>query len=197
MLFGHCDPGGRLPLTVPRHVGQLPVHYNHDVAKDHRSELAQRYVDMPYTPLYVFGEGLSFTSFDAADVSASAPEDSAVPEVAVTVANTGDRDGSAVVQVYVRDLIASRTPLGRQLAGFAKVSLRSGEERPLTVALDERSFSMLQDDGTWIIEPGEFDIMVGWSSADIVRTLRVKAETDDGGVRFVVAGDAEPEAHES
>ncbi|WP_368498145.1 glycoside hydrolase family 3 C-terminal domain-containing protein [Herbiconiux sp. A18JL235] len=184
ILFGSHEPMGRMSLSVPRHAGQLPVHYNHDAAKTFQSELAQRYVDMPYTPLYVFGEGLAYTEFSLEGLTLAAVGDDAFLAVSFTVTNTGSRAGHAVPQIYVRDLVSSSVPLSRELAGFASVLLAPGESRLLTVGLDERAFATLQPDGSWVVEPGEFIVMACWSSAETVVSLRVSAELSGEIVTF-------------
>lgn len=187
ILFGKAEPAGRLPITVPRHVGQLPVYYNHEVGKDFHSEIAQRYVDMPVSPLYEFGYGLSYTTF-AYGALAATPRIEPNPglDLSIAVSNTGNRPGVEVLQVYVRDRVASFTPKARELRGFTKLRLRPGESQVVEIPLQQHDFSMLSEDLQWVVEPGLFDVLVGSSSENIRCTAIIEADVVDGNLTFTV-----------
>ncbi len=171
VLFGDYNPAGRLTVTVPRSIGQIPVYYT---AK--RTGYQRDYVDESGKPLYPFGYGMSYTTFEYADLNVAAKkEDGKITVTAyLTIKNTGTRDGDEVVQLYVRDHVASHTMPDRVLKSFQRIHLKEGETRKVTFGLDEESFSVYQGDGKWAVEPGKFTIMAGASSQDI----RVKQEIE-------------------
>ena len=154
VLLGDANPSGRLPLSVPRDAGQLPVYYQQGRVND--------YADMSGSPLYPFGYGLGYTTFsyDSIAVSAGTPSASALVRVEVTVTNTGGCSGSEVVQLYLRDEVVSASVCDKRLVGFQKLNLAPGETAVAVFDLD--------------IEPGTFTIMAGPSSADLplVKTVR-------------------------
>jgi len=171
VLFGDTNPSGRLPVTVPRHAGQLPVVYNRPRSKTWWIEKGwgRPYVDLDPSPLYPFGHGLSYTTFEYANLRLSAPEIDADGRVDVTVdvRNTGARPGTETVQVYVRDVVSSvRTP-DLQLRGFRRVALGPGESRSVTMPLGGRELALVDVDLRRVVEPGAFEVLVGASSADI------------------------------
>lgn len=169
ILFGDVAPSGRLPVTIPRHVGQLPVYYNHLASKAHWVAKGYGYVDMPATPLWEFGFGLTYTSFEYADLridpSEIGPDDAA--RIRLDVTNTGERPGVETVQLYVRDVIASFAPRAKKLCGFERIALAPGETRTVELSVASGEMAMLDQALTWIVEPGEFEIEVGASSQDI------------------------------
>jgi beta-glucosidase len=168
VLFGAVSPSGRLPISLPRSVGQVPVYYAHKSGAG-RSQIYGDYVDCPKEPLYPFGHGLAYTRFGYANLRVSpqsaGPGD--VVEVAIDVTNEGDRAGDEVVQLYVRDMVASVTRPVKQLAGFARVPLAPGETRRVHFALDPSQLAFFDARMRFVIEPGEFRVMVGASSADV------------------------------
>jgi len=163
VLFGEYNPSGRLPITVPRHSGQLPVYYNHSKTK------GRRYVDMSATPLYEFGYGLSYTSFEYSNLQIRPEEINAGGEVEIIleVKNTGDCKGEEVVQLYIRDVISSVTTPARELRGFEKIVLEPGEKQTVAFKLIPEDLSLLDRDMHEIVEPGTFQVMIGSSSRDI------------------------------
>jgi len=173
VLFGDYDPAGRLPITVPRAVGQVPIYYNH--ANTGRPEnladhYTSRYLDVRSTPLYPFGHGRSYTTFtyralapSAASVRFAGPRDSL--GVSVEVTNTGARAGDEVVQLYVRDDAASVVRPVRELKGFRRVSLRPGETRVVRFALRAEDLAFYGLDMRRVVEPGTFTLWAGGSSA--------------------------------
>ena len=176
VLFGDHNPSGKLPVSFPRHVGQEPLYYN---AKNTGRPLNtgmvywSHYTDAPNTPLFPFGHGLSYTTFDYSEPRLSAAEMEADGglEVAVTVTNSGDRAGAEVVQLYIRDLVASATRPVKELKGFEKIELAPGESREVTFELTAEDLAFYTPRGAWEAEPGEFQVFVGTSSAE-VRTAR-------------------------
>ena len=167
-LFGEANPGGKLPITVPRHTGQIPIYYGHKPSGG-QSHWQVQYVDGSNEPLWPFGFGLSYATFEVADLalnrSEAGPED--VVEVSVGVRNAGARAGDEVVQLYARDVEASVTRPHEQLLGFKRVSLAPGESRRVVFALAIEQLAFIGVDGRPVVEPGRIEIMVGTSSADL------------------------------
>lgn len=164
VLFGDYNPAGRLTLTVPRSLGQIPVYYT---AK--RQSFQQNYVDESGKPLYPFGFGLSYTTFQYTDLNVSPVNENGKISVTVelNVTNSGSRDGDEVVQLYVRDHVASHTTPDRVLKSFQRIHIKAGETRKVNFHLTEESFSIYQGHNVWRVEPGAFTIMIGSSSQDI------------------------------
>ena len=159
VLFGDYNPAGRLPVSVPRNVGQIPVYYNKKNPRGHD------YVEMSADPLYPFGYGLSYTTFEYSGLTVSGT----VPNVEVTVQvkNTGSRDGDEVVQLYVIDPLASTVRPRKQLRAFDRVFVKAGETVPVTLKLGSDAFSLVNAAGETVIERGNFILEVGASSRDI------------------------------
>ena len=167
VLFGNYNPSGRLAITVPRHSGQLPVYYNY---KPSKAEWMQRgYVDMPATPLYPFGYGLSFTRFEYSRLRVEPAEIHPGGEARVTVdvKNIGDRAGVDTVQLYLHEKYAPVSTPVKQLRGFERVALQPGETKTVTFKLTPEDLQVLDIDMHWRVVPGDFEIMVGKSSAEI------------------------------
>ncbi len=164
VLFGDADPAGRLPITFPIAEGQLPLSYNHKP-----TGRGDDYLDLTGQPLFPFGFGLSYTRFDYSDLriepAAMAVGDTA--HVRVRVRNRGARAGNEVVQLYLRDRLASVARPVQELEGFAPVHLEPGEEREVAFALRPDQLRLLDREMRWVVEPGSFRVMVGSSSRDI------------------------------
>lgn len=182
-LTGAYNPGGKLPLSVARTSGQIPVYYNHPNGSAwHQGESIgfANYVDMPHTPRYFFGHGLSYTQFAYSDLDIKArkvnPEE--VIEMEVTVKNTGDVKGEEVVQLYVRDLYSSVTRPVKELAGFCRISLMPGEKKTIQFRMKASQLSFLDKKKQWKVEKGEYEVQVGSSSEDIRLRDTFKIETD-------------------
>jgi len=156
-IFGALNPSGKLPISFPRHSGQIPVYYN-SLPGWH----GDKYVDLPETPLFAFGEGLSYTTFAYSDLRVE-PE---MLRATVKLTNTGSRAGSETAQVYVRDLVSSVITPVKRLIAFQKVALAAGESRELVFQLKRDDFSLVRADETRVVEPGEFTLFVGGSSKD-------------------------------
>lgn len=177
-LFGKAVPGGHLPMSFPYNEGQIPV--AHDRLPTGRPpgegvrDYASKYLDVPNEPLYAFGHGESYTDFAYNDLTLSADvlSSGGTLEATVTVENTGDVAGRDVVQLYVRDLVGSRSRPQKELVGFETVDLEPGETAAVTVELDEGDLAFWTADEEWAAEPGEFDLMMGHAADDIVYTER-------------------------
>ena len=164
VLFGDFSPAGRLPVTFPVSEGQLPLYYDHKP-----TGRGDDYVDLTGQPLFPFGFGLSYTTFEysALTVEPAAIPPSGAATIRCRVKNTGQRAGDEVVQLYVHDVLASVARPVMQLEGFQRVHLQPGEERELTFSLSREQLQMLDRDMHWVVEPGAFRIMIGASSKDI------------------------------
>ena len=167
VLFGNYNPTGRLAISVPRHSGQLPVYYNYKPSKAARMQPG--YVDMPATPLYPFGHGLSYTKFEYGNLRVEPSEIHPGGEARVTfdVKNIGDRAGVDTVQLYIHEKCAPVTTPVKQLRGFERVALNQGETKTVTLKLTPEDLQLLDIDMRWKVVPGDFEIMVGQSSAAI------------------------------
>jgi beta-glucosidase len=171
VLFGDYNPGGKLTVTFPRHAGQLPVYYNYKPSKSYWLEMGwgNSYADIDYHPLYEFGYGLSYTTFEYRGLEITPVSSSAHGQFQITaeIKNTGNKAGSEVVQLYLRDKISSVVRPVKELKGFTRVWLEPGESATVSFTLTQDELEMLDKDLDWIVEPGEFNIMIGSSSEDI------------------------------
>jgi beta-glucosidase len=173
ILFGDVNPGGKLPVTVPRSVGQVPIYYNHmNTGRPPKAQdrYTSKYYDLPWTPLFPFGYGLSYTTFKISNLQLSTPRISADGKltVSVEVENTGRRAGDEVVQLYIRDVVATMTRPVKELKGFQRVSLQPGEKRRVEFVLGPEHLGFWNREMRYVIEPGEFQVMVGANSVDVV-----------------------------
>ena len=176
IIFGDINPSGKLPISVPRHSGQLPVYYNYMPEKEYwiTKGWGKAYADMPASPLWEFGFGLSYTSFEYSNLQINKKEIGAYGNVkiSVEVKNIGKKAGSEVVQLYIRDLIASVTTPVKQLKGFKKIMLEPGETNRVEFSLGHKDLALYNKFMERTVEPGTFSVMVGSSSEDI----RLKGE---------------------
>ena len=159
ILFGDVNPSGKLPISYPRSVGQLPVYYN-------ATEVRRDYTDAPASPLYPFGHGLSYTTFEYSNLQSVWKNDTTL-EVSFQLTNTGQYDGAEAAQLYMRHNKASVKTPERQLKAFEKVFLKKGETKTVTMMLSKSDFAILNEDLQWVVEPGTVTLMVGSSSLDI------------------------------
>ncbi|HEX7774288.1 MAG TPA: glycoside hydrolase family 3 C-terminal domain-containing protein, partial [Pyrinomonadaceae bacterium] len=174
VLFGDVNPGGKLPVTFPRTLGQVPLYYNHKSTGRPPTDqkYTSKYLDVPVTPLYPFGHGLSYTQFKFGPPELSAtniPPDGQLT-VKVEVENIGKRTGDEVVQLYVRDEASSVTRPIKELKGFQRITLRPGEKRMVQFSLTPEHLGFLNREMRFVVEPGAFKIMVGPNSEDLRET---------------------------
>lgn len=171
VLFGDYNPSGKLTMTFPRNVGQIPVYYNHKNTGrpnpgDQFQKFRSNYLDSPNSPLFPFGYGLSYTKFEYSNLTLSSNKmpPSGQIEVSVDVTNTGPFDGEEVVQLYVRDVVGSVSRPLRELKGFRKIFLKKGESRKVTFTLTENDLAFYNYDLEFVAEPGLFQVFVGGNS---------------------------------
>lgn len=157
-VFGKLNPSGKLPISFPRHSGQLPVYYN-QLPGWHGG----KYCDLPAEPLFAFGEGMSYTTFAYENLTF----DKDTYTVQVEVTNTGDREGMETVQVYVHDVVSSVMTVGKKLVAFDKVALAPGEKKTVSITLQKEAFALINAKCETVVEPGEFVVMAGKSSKDV------------------------------
>jgi beta-glucosidase len=169
VLFGKVDPGGKLPMSFPRNVGQIPISYNElptGRPADPNNKYTSKYLDVPNTPQYAFGYGLSYTTFNVgtAHLSSGTVSPGGHLRVTVPVSNTGTVAGDDVVQLYLHEDGTSILQPVRKLEGFQRVSLAGGHSTTVTFTLNRQNFGFYNDQGQFVIEPGQFDLWVGDSS---------------------------------
>jgi beta-glucosidase len=175
VLFGDYNPGGKLPATFPRATGQIPIYYNHRNTgrpSDSTQKYTSKYLDLPSSPLFPFGYGLSYTTFAYSNLRLSAakiPAGGSV-NVSVDVRNSGDRAGDEVVQLYIRDDVASVAEPIKALKGFRRITLQPGEVRTVTFRLDSDALALYDRQMRRVVEPGAFSVYVGTSSEDVLRS---------------------------
>ncbi|ELJ6238305.1 TPA: beta-glucosidase BglX [Enterobacter hormaechei subsp. steigerwaltii] len=174
VLFGDYNPSGKLPMSFPRSVGQIPVYYSHlntgrPYNADKPNKYTSRYFDEANGPLYPFGYGLSYTTFKVSDVKMSAPtlkRDGKVT-ASVEVTNSGKREGATVIQMYVQDVTASMSRPVKQLRGFEKVNLKPGETRTVSFPIDVNALKFWNQQMKYDAEPGKFNVFIGVDSARV------------------------------
>jgi beta-glucosidase len=172
VLLGDENPSGRLPVSVARNAGQIPVYYNHPFGSSwHQGDSIgfADYVDAPHTPRYHFGHGMSYTRFEYHDLMISAEEMDAAGaiDVRATIRNVGARQGTEIVQFYARDRYASMSRPVLELVGFQRVTLEPGRAAEVTFEFRPSQLAFLDADMRWLVEAGDFDLLVGASSDDL------------------------------
>jgi beta-glucosidase len=180
VLFGKVNPGGKLPVSFPRKVGQVPIYYNHEPTGrpcDVKSKYNSRYRDLPFCdPLYVFGYGLSYSKFEVSNLQLDRQTVSPRGEITATVdvANVSGPTGDEVVQLYIHDPVASISQPVRRLRAFQRVTLEAGEKRQVSFTLDRSDFGFYDNRGRFVVEPGQIDVYAGNSStADLTQSFTV------------------------
>ena len=180
VVFGKVNPGGKLPVTFPRAVGQVPIYYNHEPTGrpcDATQKYTSRYRDIPSCdPLYEFGYGLSYTTFSTSNLrlDAGTVRSRGQIKASVDVTNTGNRRGDEVVQLYLHDPVASISQPVRRLRGFERVTLDPGKKQTVTFTLDRNDFGFYNNAGKFVVEPGRIDLYAGdSSSATLTRSFTV------------------------
>ena len=175
VLFGDVNPSGKLTMTFPKNVGQIPLFYNHKNTGRPLPEgkwfekFRSNYLDVDNDPLYPFGYGLSYTNFQYSNITLSAPtmgQDGSVTAM-VTVTNTGKYDGAEVVQLYIRDLVGSITRPVKELKGFDKIFLKAGKSKTVSFKITPELLRFYDYELNYVAEPGDFDIMIGGSSQSV------------------------------
>lgn len=165
IILGETEPSGRLPITFPRHAGQLPVYYNQI-----RGQHGNRYADLTQNPAFAFGEGLSYTTFEYGEPTVTnVPESGAFGETdtvhaEITLTNTGDRKGTEVVQLYIGDIVTSYSWTDRELKAFQRVKLEPGESKTVAFDIPVSDCTIVDSEANRIVEPGEFEVLIGHSS---------------------------------
>ena len=181
VVFGDVSPSGKLSATMPRSVGQIPVYYNHlNTGRPNPkwfTKFTSNYLDVPNEPLFPFGYGLSYTTFNYSPMTLSSNSMSASGSIqaSVTVTNTGSREGAEVVQLYIRDLVGSIARPVQELKGFERINLKPGESRQVTFTIDADLLKFYNKDLDYVCEPGDFEVMIGTDSRNVQRkqfTLR-------------------------
>ena len=165
VLFGNYNPGGRLPITFPKSVGQLPIYYNQKPSAIHR------YVSESENPLYTFGYGLSYTTFEYSNLALNTQEIKADGslKVSVDVKNTGNYDGDEVVQLYINDVYSSVTTPSKTLKGFKRIFIKKGETQRVEFTLTPDELAIWNRDMKKVVEPGDFEVMVGGNSKELLK----------------------------
>ncbi len=174
VLFGRYNPSGKLPITFPRTEGQIPIYYNYlntgrPASTETDLNYRSAYIDLPNSPQYAFGHGLSYTTFSYSNLKISKKEINSEESFTVSfdLKNTGQYAGEEVVQLYLRDLVAQPVRPVKELKDFQKVMLKPGETKTLTFTIDREKLSFYNDKLQWIVQPGEFKLMIGSASDDI------------------------------
>jgi beta-glucosidase len=171
ILLGEDNPSGKLPVTFPRSVGQVPIHYDMKNTGRPKSEnkYTSKYLDIPNTPLYPFGYGLSYTTFEYSDITLDKSEISRSDSLQATVevTNSGDVEGEEVVQLYIRDMNASVTRPVKELKAFEKISLEAGESQNVRFTISPEDLKFYDLDMNWTVEPGEFKVFIGTNSEEV------------------------------
>ncbi len=178
VLFGDYAPSGKLPVSFPRSVGQIPVYYNHKPSGG-RSHWKGEYIDLSPTPLYPFGHGLSYTTFEYTNLRLSHTKASAADtiDIQVDIRNSGTHAGDEVVQLYLHDIVASVTRPVKELKGFKRLSLQAGEQKTVTFQLAIAHLGFYNREMAFVVEPGTIEVLIGSSSEDI----RLQAEFEITG----------------
>jgi beta-glucosidase len=174
VLFGDVNPSGKLSTTFPQNVGQVPLYYNHkNTGRPLEGEWFQKfrsnYLDVSNDPVYPFGYGLSYTTFNYSDIklSSSSMKSNQSVTATITVTNSGSKDGEEVVQMYLRDMVGSVTRPVKELKGFQKISLKAGESKTVSFKIGINDLKFYNYDLKYVAEPGDFKVFIGGNSRDV------------------------------
>jgi beta-glucosidase len=174
VLFGDVNPSGKLSTTFPQNVGQVPLYYNHkNTGRPLEGKWFQKfrsnYLDVSNDPVYPFGYGLSYTTFNYSDIklSSSSMKSNQSVTATITVTNSGSKDGEEVVQMYLRDLVGSVTRPVKELKGFQKISLKAGESKTVSFKIGINDLKFYNYDLKYVAEPGDFKVFIGGNSRDV------------------------------
>jgi beta-glucosidase len=173
ILFGNTNPSGKLTMSFPRNVGQVPIFYAAKTTGrpfDENIKYTSKYLDVAHTPLYPFGYGLSYTTYEYSNLKLSSEQVKAGEkfQISITVKNTGSRAGYEIVQVYVQDLVGSNTRPAKELKRFAKIYLNPGESQTLQFELHTDELKYYNEQLEHLLEPGKFKVYVGKNSNDVL-----------------------------
>jgi beta-glucosidase len=180
VVFGDVNPSGKLTITFPRSIGQIPIYYNHkntgrplDNSNGVFEKFKSNYIDERNEPLFPFGYGLSYTTFDYSNlkIASNKISPSETLKVTVDVANTGNFDGKEVVQLYIRDLVGSITRPLKELKGFQKIAIKKGEKQTITFQITAEDLKFYNSDLQFVAEPGQFEVFIGGNSNAELKTL--------------------------
>ncbi len=183
VVFGDVSPSGKLTVTYPKNVGQIPLYYNHLNTGRPLPEgkwftkFRSNYLDVDNDPLYPFGYGLSYTTFQYSDVQLNSDnmDKNGSITASVTITNTGNFDADEIVQMYIRDKVASISRPVKELKGFERISLKKGESRTVSFPITEELLKFYNSELEWVSEPGEFEVMIGANSRDVkTKTFRLR-----------------------
>ena len=175
VLLGDVAPSGRLTVTMPQALGQVPIYYNYlntsrpmPVGATHYSKYRSNYLEVRNDPLYPFGYGLTYTAFNYSylTLSSNTMQTDGTIDASITVSNTGQRDGDEVVQLYIHQQAASIARPMKELRGFQRIHLKAGEQSRVTFRIGREQLQYMNAEGEPVFEPGRFDIMIGCNSAD-------------------------------
>ncbi|MEO9144908.1 MAG: beta-glucosidase BglX [Ginsengibacter sp.] len=172
ILFGDANPSGKITMSFPRNVGQIPIYYNHKNTGrpfDANQKYTSKYLDVANTPLYPFGYGLSYTTFSYSDVTLSSKtlHNGSKINASVNVTNTGTRSGKETVQLYIRDMVGSITHPVKELKGFQQITLQPGEAKTVTFSLSVNDLKFYNSDLKYVYEPGDFKVFIGTNSEEV------------------------------
>jgi beta-glucosidase len=176
-IFGVTNPSGKLPITIPRHVGQVPIHHGQRTGSGYRrtaADIHKGYLDMPSTPLFAFGHGLSYTTFDYSPLKLEGDivDVNGEARASFTVTNTGKRRGTEIVQLYAADTATGVTLPAQQLIGFARVDLEPGASKTVAVVVPMSLLAYTGVSGELVMQPGPVEVSAGSSSSDIRTTAK-------------------------
>jgi beta-glucosidase len=177
VLFGEVNPSGKLTSTFPQNTGQIPIYYNHKNTGRPLPEgewfqkFRSNYLDIPNEPLYPFGYGLSYTEFEYGNLTLNSHElqGDQILTASVSLTNKGDHDGAEVIQLYVRDLVGSITRPVKELKGFQKIFLKAGETVEVNFEISREDLMFYNHSLEHVFEPGEFEVMIGGNSEDVIK----------------------------
>ncbi len=170
VLFGKTNPSGRLCISFPRNTGQIPIYYNNFSTgrpADEANWYTSKYLDVPNSPLFAFGHGLSYTRFEYSKMTVAAASAGKIT-ASIEVKNAGDRDGGEVVQLYIRDKVGSQVRPLKELKGFRRIELKKGETRRVDFEIDETMLRFYDNSANWKSEDGEFEVMIGGASDKVI-----------------------------
>ena len=175
VVFGDVAPSGKLTVTMPRNVGQIPIYYNHlNTGRPNPqwfTKFTSNYLDVPNDPLFPFGYGLSYTTFNYSPLTLSSNSMTMGGNITatVTVTNNGNCEGAEVVQLYIRDMVGSIARPVQELKGFERISLKPGESRTVSFKITPDLLKFYNKDMKYVCEPGDFEVMIGPNSRDVQR----------------------------